>query len=182
MDHADANCSTAFQNDNICTAVEFIFGVSWKCFKYFAEKLLKFHCRISLTCAGFKYQLHSLKACRNGLEDKLSRTMSCMITRLKTVLSMANYGKEEQHMFYLRKPFEVIKAQMRLAQERLVFRLPHLWNINCSGMTHGTNVSWAHTIDSSFSKKVFECVREHLLKSADPLAVWHDHKGAGLQS
>lgn len=33
-----------------------------------------------------------------------------------------------------------------------------------------------------FLKTVFECVRKHVMTFIDPLAVWHEHKGAGIST
>lgn len=63
MDHSYTSCSTTFQNNNFCTAAELIFGVKQECSKRFTEKLLNLFCRIRLTSAEFKDQLHSLEAC-----------------------------------------------------------------------------------------------------------------------
>lgn len=35
-------------------------------------------------------------------------------------------------------------------------------------------------MNTPFSKEIFECMREHMIKSADPLAVCHDHRGSGI--
>lgn len=48
IDSPYSNCSTDFRNDEICTAAETIFGVSFEYLKRSAGKLLKFLCRMSL--------------------------------------------------------------------------------------------------------------------------------------
>lgn len=125
MDHATTSCSTTFRNDDICTAAELIVGVSRKCSKRFAEKLSKFLCRMRLASASFKDQPHSFEACQKVLNDESSKTISCTNMRLKTVWSMENSGKEEQHTFYMREPSKVFGTRMRLALEHQVFTVPH---------------------------------------------------------
>lgn len=51
---------------------------------------------------------------------------------------------------------------------------------NDSGVTHVSYKSRVHTLESSISKKILKCVREHITESADSLAVWHNYRSASI--
>lgn len=47
---------------------------------------------------------------------------------------------------------------------------------------HGICESGAHIMSTLFSKEVFKCVREQMMKPADPHAMWCHHKCVGILS
>lgn len=71
---------------------------------------------------------------------------------------------------------------MRLGRKDQVFEMPRLRNLDDSRAIYGTHESRAHTMDTLFSETVFDCVRIQVMTCTDPLAVWHDDKGAGISS
>lgn len=96
--------------------------------------------------------------------------------------SLANSGKEEQHVFYIWDPLEVISAQMRTPRNDQIFTIPRLWNDYDSKAMYKTRVSRTHTMDALLSKTVFQCVRKYVMTSTKPLTVWYVDKDAGIAS
>lgn len=95
MDHTYKFCRTAFQNDDICTAAELISGVSRGCSKHFAERLLKFLCKMRPISANLKDWLHSLEASQKALSGKITKTIFFMNTELRTLSSIKTSEKKE---------------------------------------------------------------------------------------
>lgn len=182
IDHLPTSYSTRFWNINICIAAELISEVSWEWSKSSANKLLKFFCRMCLTSTDFKDQLYPLEVCQKILNDVTFDIVSCMNMELRTLSSMANFGKKEQHIFYVQKSSEVIRAQIKLAREHQVFTMPCSWNVDDFWMMRKICKSRTHITDTLFSKEILKCAWEHILNSADPLTAWQDWRGSGIPS
>lgn len=73
--------------------------------------------------ADFEDNLHSFEACRKVLNNKISRTMSCMNMELRMVPSLVNSGKGGQNIIYMWDSLEEIVPRMRLALENYVLTM-----------------------------------------------------------
>lgn len=71
---------------------------------------------------------------------------------------------------------------MRLARKYQAITMPPLFNLEGSKAMNGARECRGHTVYTLFSKTVSERMWEHVVTSADPLAVYHDDKDAAISA
>lgn len=150
--------------------------------KSIAETFLTVLCRKCLTSTEFREELFSLEACKNVLNAEMYRSMSCMNIEEMIVTGCKNDGKKEQNTFYMRDLFKVIKTQMWLEREHRVNTMTWIKIMSDLGQIQETFKSRLHLMDTWLSRTVFDCARQHVMKSIEQPAVWHDHGGTCIPS
>lgn len=105
----------------LCYSAGFFFPIRSKYSKSMTENLLKFLAKTCLIATDFQDQLISVKACIRELVDKIFKNFFNMNMKLVVLSTSLDGGKEQQHIFHVRKVYKRHQKQNELVHSNEAF-------------------------------------------------------------